>query len=777
MSESISNLLQYKGFHVLKPCTRKLIGFLSHQDSKLREEGAKALGKIGDPEAILPLSEAILKERQDTGMPEALAKIGNESVFNNLVEAFNTSDREVRPNIALALGNFRKDMAVELLISGLSDLDVNVRYACVTSLGKIKAMDAVSYLLGCLGESNEWLFLNVIDALAKIGSHKATNPLIAFYARERNERKRAAVISALGQLGDLTAVATLTRALKDSDDRVKANAIEGLARLGLPRDKVFGLIQPFFRYPSNRVRGNALVAASKIGKSAELSVNIRSMADDPDKWVRATLAYILSVVDCEEGMEYIVELLKDEEPDVRKNAAKSLNARANDAQVDILVRMLSDSVPFVRLQAIIILGRLRVTPVAPRLISMLETERNNKIRASIVASLGHIGGAESAEILKNALHDRDSRIRANAVEGLEEILGEKAIPIIRPMLLDSDNRTKANAAKALFRLGEIEVVSELESMLSSRDFSLKISAAYSVAQLGDVLSEIVHYPLKSILTSKLEKVELPVLPKIIRAAIGDIISEPTIGEVSEVQDKISDNALPVPERSPAAIREELRENYEALQKVGKLKEALDAVEAFIVKFPYDLKGLTFAGNLYFKLSRFEDVITIFNRVLDQDPFNIQAFSNLGTAYYRNNQIDSAIDSYKKALKLKPDLSVIRFNLASIFLKNGKWQDAIRQYEEGLRYQQPNARILGNLALAYQKTSDFDKAAEIYRKVIAIDSHDANAYYNLAVILNNKGKTNEALVILRRSLSAIENGTPGFKNLSDFYDRLRKNNSL
>ena len=779
---SDNNILKQKGLYLLKPCTRKLIGFLSHQDPRLKEEGAKALEKICDPEAIIPLTEAILQEKQDSSMPEALAAIGDDISFRNLLTAFAEADKEIRPNIALALGNFKDKIAVDALVSGLSDLDANVRYACITSLGRIKDLNTVSNLLGCLGESNEWIFLNVVDALAKIGNHKATNPLVAFFLRERNERKRAAIISALGQLGDLTAVATLTRALRDPDDRVKANAIEAFSKLGLPADKVLALIQPFFRYSSNRVRGNALVAAYKIGKVSEVASNIRSMVDDPNKWVRATSAYILSVIECDEALEYLITLLKDDEPDVRKNAAKAFTVRAKEAQTEVILNMLKDQAPFVRLQAITMLGKLRVVPASDILIRMLSIERNPKLRASIITSLGHIGGKGANLTLQSALHDTDSRVRANAVEGLEETLGEACISVIKPMLHDPDNRTKANAARILFKLGETDVVKDLESMLSSRDLSIKISAAYATKQLGIVLNELLNYPAHTVLAAKLERVKLPEAPKIFRSAISESINTPISSSIYSIQTEkttVQNGPItPLPaEKTNSEIKEELRNKYQDFYKVGKLKEAVEAVEYFLSKFPYDTKGLTFAGNLYFKLTRFENAIKTFNKILEMDPFSIQALSNLGTAYYRNGATEEAIESYKKALKLKPDLSVIRFNLASIYLKTNRWQEAIKQYEDGLRYQQPSARILNSLALAYQKTSDNEKAAEIYRKVLVLDSHDANAYYNLAVILNKKGKNNEAIQLIRRSLNAVEKDSPSYKNLSEMLERLTQKGPL
>ena len=356
---------------------------------------------------------------------------------------------------------------------------------------------------------------------------------------------------------------------------------------------------------------------------------------------------------------------------------------------------------------------------------------------------------------------------------MKEILGDGCISVIKPMLHDPDNRTKANAARILFELGETNVIDDLEKMLSSRDTSLKISAAYSVRQLGIALEEAIKYPEHIALVAKLEKIKLPEPPKIIRSAISESINSPT-GNISTINLNQSDKTitpLPPAVKSSSELREDLRNNYQNLYKVGKLKESLEAAEFFLTKFPYDSKGLTFTGNLYFKLTRFVDAINTFNKLLEIDPFSIQALSNLGTAYYRNNETDKAIDCYKKALKLKPDLSVIRFNLASIFIKTNKWQEAIKQYEDGLRYQSPNSRILNNLALAYQRISDFDKAAEIYRKVLVLDSHDASAFYNLATILNKKGKNDEAIQLIRRSLNAVEKEAPGYKNLCEMLERL------
>lgn len=747
--------LRQNGFWIVKPCTRKLIGFLSHHDAKLRGEGAKALGKIGDPEAVKPLIAALLQEKQDEQMPLALAEIGDLTALDPLLEAFKDADREVRPNIAIALGAFNDKKAVAALIEGLSDLDPNVRFSSISSLGKLKDSSAVSNLLGCLGENNEWIFLNVVDALAKMGAHRATNPLVAFYLKERNERKRSALITALGAIGDLTSVPTLSKALRDTDDRVKANAIESLAKLGLPAEKALSLIQPFLKHPNNRVRGNAMVAAGGLG-NIDLTPNMRSMLDDPDKWIRATLGYVLSVVDHDQALEMTVELLKDDDADVRKNAALALSNRAREAQTELLIRMLSDKIPFVKLQAVITLGRLRIVSAVPWLVKMLKTDRNFKIRSAVITSLGHIGDRSGIPTLQNALRDRDSRVRANSVESIEEILGESAINILRPMLADSDNRTRSNAAKALFRLGDVEVLQELEKMLANKDTATRISAAYAVSQIGLALRELETSPLLTPLKSSLAKVKVPEIH----------IPEPVKPPVPVVLPKQVE-AIKAPEN-----KEDMRKVFLDLFKDGKLKESLELAEAYLKKYPHDLMAAFFAGNINFQLSHFEEAIVHFIKSIELDPFHIQAHSNLGLSYYRCGKIQEAIDYFKKTLQLKPDLSVIRFNLASLLLKTNRWEDAVRQFEEGMKYQAPGAKILTNLAFAYQKIGNFEKAAENYRKAVALDPKDPGNYYNLALILVRTGPRNEAMQLLQRALTEVPVSSPGLKSVRDLIERLK-----
>ncbi len=742
--------LRRRGLWLLKPCTRRMIGLLSHQDQQLRGEAARALGQIGDQEAVVPLIEALRRQKQDEQMAPALAEIGDESALEPLLEAFAQTDREIRSNIALALGAFRDSRAVQVLVSGLGDPDPNVRFACVSALGRLRDPASVSPLLGCLGESNEWIFLNVVDSLALIGDQRASNPLVAFYLKEPNERKRASIITALGRLRDLTVVPTLNKALRDSDDRVKANAIESLKQLELPPDKLAGMIHPFLKHADNRVRGNAIVALAK-APNVDLGAIFESMKEDSDKWTRATLGYILSVVEHPRAMGYIQTLLQDEDSDVKKNAARALSVRARDDQTEVLIQLLKDPTPFVRQQAVQTLGRIRSAAAIPVLTKLFAMERNFKIRSAIMSSFGQIGDHLAVPLLTQGLADRDSRVRANAVEALEQILGERSLDLLRPMVRDSDNRTRSNAAKALFRIGDVTVLAQLEEMIQEQDSPTRLSALYALGQIGLSLRELEQSPLLTSLKTSLTQTELQPVPAL-RSSVSDAAG-------TRVEDTLG--------------REAWRNQFQEYFSAGRLREALTSCEAFLQQYPDDLPAVFFAGNLNFQLGRFEPAITLFKRVMEMDAQHIQALSSLGIAYYRLGRTQEAIHSFRQALQARPDLASLRFNLANLLLKENDIEEAIRQYEEGMKFQKPSPRILANAAFAYQRSGQYEKAIQHYRTSLAADPRDPGVSYNLAVILARQGKTDDARTILYQALKQIPPGAAGLKMIRELLERLKR----
>lgn len=152
----------------------------------------------------------------------------------------------VRREAAYALGESRSPSAVSALTNILTgDKEMTVRSAAATALGEIGDEAAVPTLVQVLagqpgkkkqakGEPNDFVKRSAAQSLGKIRSRAGVAVLITTVANETNDadlRREAA--TALGMIGDATAVPTLQTAFTSSDPYLSEAARAALKRIRL----------------------------------------------------------------------------------------------------------------------------------------------------------------------------------------------------------------------------------------------------------------------------------------------------------------------------------------------------------------------------------------------------------------------------------------------------------------------------------------------------------------------------------------------------------------
>jgi HEAT repeat protein len=128
------------------------------------------------------------------------------------------------------LGEEARKRAIELL----EDDDFDVRSAAARCLGRLRSPGAVKPLLAALKREHS---LAAIEALALLGDHAATGPILALLREDHavsRRGERVAVIDALGRLGDRAAVTALENEVTHNDWRVRLAAARALGRVSRP---------------------------------------------------------------------------------------------------------------------------------------------------------------------------------------------------------------------------------------------------------------------------------------------------------------------------------------------------------------------------------------------------------------------------------------------------------------------------------------------------------------------------------------------------------------
>lgn len=177
-------------------------------------------------------------------------------------------------------------------------------------------------------------------------------------------------------------------------------------------------------------------------------------------------------------IEIQIDLLKDPDWAVRREAVITLGEMGDERCVDPLVRALRDGDWQVREVAIEALGEVGSPAVEP----LLKQIRDWDIRKYVIRSLGRIRDERVLEPLVNQL--RSDEFGLDATEALID-LGQPAVERLVAALKDKDESIRKQAVIALGRIKDASAIDPLIEMLKDKDWFTRLTAAAALEKIGD----------------------------------------------------------------------------------------------------------------------------------------------------------------------------------------------------------------------------------------------------------------------------------------------------
>lgn len=177
-------------------------------------------------------------------------------------------------------------------------------------------------------------------------------------------------------------------------------------------------------------------------------------------------------------IEIQIDLLKDPEWAVRREAVITLGEMGDERCVEPLVRSLRDGDWQVREAAVEALGMVG-SPSVDLLIKQL---RDWNIRKYAIRALGKIKDERVLDPLLVQL--RSDEFKEDATEALVE-LGQPAVEKLLTALKDKDENVRKQAVIALGRIKDPEAVGALIEKLQDKDWFIRLTAAAALETIGD----------------------------------------------------------------------------------------------------------------------------------------------------------------------------------------------------------------------------------------------------------------------------------------------------
>ncbi|WP_447973086.1 HEAT repeat domain-containing protein [Nitrospira sp. Kam-Ns4a] len=173
-----------------------------------------------------------------------------------------------------------------------------------------------------------------------------------------------------------------------------------------------------------------------------------------------------------------IDLLKDPDWAIRREAVITLGEMGDERCVEPLVRALRDGDWQVREVAVEALGQVG-SPAVDLLIKQL---RDWDVRKFAIRALGKIKDERVLEPLVQQL--RSDEFGEDATDALVE-LGEPAVERLIAALADKDERIRRQAIIALGRIGDRRAVEPLIEKTKDKDWFTRLTAAAALEKIGD----------------------------------------------------------------------------------------------------------------------------------------------------------------------------------------------------------------------------------------------------------------------------------------------------
>jgi HEAT repeat protein len=239
----------------------------------------------------------------------------------------------------------------------LTDNFVHVRFAAAVAVGDTRYTPAKDRIIQLLNDSDENVQLAAVYALRKLDPRTSIRRIIEGL-KSPDMKVRANAVFLAGKTGDNKAIPFLYEALRDesSDDKVRLNCIEGIARLGDERiyQKIWALL--ISAYADDRILG--VQAMGALGSQQAKDALATMLTDDVPE-IRLVAAEQLGRVGDTSGEKAVLDALTqttggtDAESRERINmlAALAIGQIHTEALEKFLPELLKNESQFVRIAA------------------------------------------------------------------------------------------------------------------------------------------------------------------------------------------------------------------------------------------------------------------------------------------------------------------------------------------------------------------------------------------------------------------------------------------
>ena len=483
------------GLQMLWPAARKALELTRTGAHAVSQVASLAVGRI----PLAPVSAA-LAARVNTGEAAfheaaALAELGTPEAHEVLLAAARKWGLS-SPDLVTLLSTIPPEQTLPVLEAMESRTDAYGRTNAAIALGQDRSERGRELLTRLAKRREAFATAHVLDVLQSEPRVEDLPLIQMVFALEVHDFLRTLAVRTAGYALAPPTVAFVRARTGDPSPRVRASALEALARLRVAPETLAEAASALVDAPLLKARVTALLALAPLD-AERVAAASEALLFSGEPIQRLEGAYLLGYLTGAESAAALTEMaLQDPDEDVRCQAVKSLARQPERIGLERLVALLAAPdahVARMAARALPLLAPAALPAALAGLAQAARTATEPRLKAVLLRSTGmaaaRLPGTQAPAVLRDHLSSSTALEVWGALEGLKLMLGAGGAEV-GALTRHDDPRVRASAAVAAFWSGDEAAGAALEAQMGEAQEEAVLAALNALAECAALLPRV-----------------------------------------------------------------------------------------------------------------------------------------------------------------------------------------------------------------------------------------------------------------------------------------------
>jgi len=196
---------------------------------------------------------------------------------------------------------------------------------------------------------------------------------------------------------------------------------------------------------------------------------------------------------------------------------------------------------------------------------------------------------------------------------------------------------------------------------------------------------------------------------------------------------------------------------------GRNVEALQAVEAALMRTPGAAKALLLHGMLLLRTGKPAQALAQLDAAAARDPANLEIWYGRGLVLQRLGRLEEALTAFDRALALNPGHAHSLLNRGGLLQNLGRFDEALASYDKVLAIAPNSVETWNDRGRALTNLDRFAEALASHDKALALRPGMALGWNSRGVALRGLGRNAEAMQSFNKALALAPNYIEAMRN--------------